>query len=136
MKINKIVKSLVILLVIGLILNIFMINSKADDNDNLDLITMLNGETEKDEEEYTDLTSTIEKGNEKEQQKENEKEQEQPKEEPKKEETKTGSTYDTTSDKDLSKAGIEDWNLAPIAIGLCVLSALYAIKKIKDYQNI
>lgn len=44
-------------------------------------------------------------------------------------------TYNTNNTSDLPQTGIEDYNIGILLI-ICIASAIFAYKKIKDYKNI
>lgn len=44
-------------------------------------------------------------------------------------------TYNTNNSSDLPQTGIEDYNIGILLI-ICVASAIFAYKKVKDYKNI
>lgn len=44
-------------------------------------------------------------------------------------------TYNTNNKSDLPQTGIEDYNVG-ILLVICVASAIYAYKKVRDYKNI
>lgn len=44
-------------------------------------------------------------------------------------------TYNTNNKTDLPQTGIEDYNIGILLI-ICVISAIFAYKKINDYKNI
>lgn len=44
-------------------------------------------------------------------------------------------TYNTNNTSDLPQTGIEDYNVG-ILLVICVASAIYAYKKVRDYKNI
>ena len=44
-------------------------------------------------------------------------------------------TYNTNNNTDLPQTGIEDYNIGILLI-ICVASAIFAFKKIKDYKNV
>jgi len=47
------------------------------------------------------------------------------------------SIYDNTNnDSNLPKAGIEDWNMLPVIVAICVVSGIFAIKKLNEYKDI
>lgn len=49
--------------------------------------------------------------------------------------TNTAKKYNTTNTTDLPQTGIEDYNVG-ILLVICIVSAIYAYKKITDYKNI